>query len=212
MKVTRGLLLFVLTNMFVGGLSVTDEENVMPEYQYNGVTYMSMQADDGSMMDTVWALEVETASSSLFDLVVSPVPKRISVKALTEFDSREWIAVWNRKLQALDMNKGLKQAKYAESFSVVTDYLPETLGVGDQFSIESIAGSQMTLSLNGQKLATIDSDNAFNFWMSTWISAEHAGVYADGSMLAEGDIESYLVDLLADEAPSLNPSLISSVF
>jgi len=212
MKVFGSLILFFAASGLTSVLNAADEQNLLPEYQYNGITYMSMQADDGSLMDTVWALEVEATSGSLFDLVVSPSPQRISVKALTEFDSKEWIAIWNRKLQAVDMNKGLEHAKYAKSFSVVTDYLPKMLSVGDQFSIESTVDSEMTVSLNGQKLATIGSKNTFNFWMSAWISAAQVGIYADGSMLAEGDIDSYLIDLLIDEAPSLDPSLISSTF
>lgn len=212
MKVFGSLLSFCLISGLAGGLNAAEEQNVLPDYQYGGITYMSMQADDGSWMDTVWALEVEDVTSNLFDLIVSPTPKRISVKVLTDFDSAEWVAIWNRKLQAVDINKGLEQAEYAKSFSVVTDYLPETLSVDDQFTIESAGNSQLIVSLNGQELVTIDSDNTFSFWMSAWMSAAKAGIYADGSMLAQGNIDSYLVDLLDGEVPSLDPSLISSVF
>lgn len=212
MKKVTCLLIALLSLGFSGGLFAADEGNTASDYLYNGITYMSMQADDGEWMDTVWALEVESASNNLFDLVVSPTPKRISIKALTDFKSDEWIQVWNRKLRALDMSSGLEQGEYAKSFAAVMQYLPEQLNANDQFSIESISRSEIKLSINGEELATFEADSQFSFWMSAWMSAPNAGIYADGNMLAQGNIDSYLLELLEDEVPSLDPSMIVSAY
>ena len=212
MKILKTLLAVCLITSFSGGVHSAEENLGLADYKYNGITYMSMQADNGSWMDTVWALEVEDVTSNLFDLIVSPTPKRISVKVLTEFDSAEWIAIWNRKLQAVDINNGLAQAEYTKSFAVVTDYLPEVLSENDQFSIESVGETGLTISFNGEKIVTIKSDHTLSFWMSAWISAPNAGIYADGSMLAQGDIDTYLIDLQEGVIPALDPSLVSAAF
>lgn len=212
MKKLTNTITICLTALFSGSLIAADQTNSSPEYLYNGITYMSMQSNDGSWMDTVWALEVEDTSHNLFDLVVSPAPKRMSIKVLTTFESKEWVKVWNTKLQALDLNSGLEQGDYAKSFMAVTEYLPEILNADDQFSIEVNADKALKLIVNGEELVTLDSANHFNFWMSAWMSAPRAGIYADGNMLAGGNIDSYLVDLLGSEAPSLDPSLVSAVF
>lgn len=211
MKTYSSLLAAILVTGFgfaASAFATTEEQG---DYIYNGVTFMSMQASDGDWMDTVWALEVHSSSNNLFDLVVSPTPKRISVRVLTDIDSNEWVEVWNRKLQALDLNSGLEQGEYAKSFKTITQYLPKQLRSDDQFALEN-KGAKLEISLNGDVLATIDSDKHFSFWMSAWMSASNAGIYADGSMLANGKVDSYLLDLIDGEAPVLDPTLLSAVF
>ena len=212
MKVFGSLLTFVLISSLAAGLNAADQEKALPDYQYGGITYMSMQADDGSWMDTVWALEVEDVDSDLFDLVAKPTSKRISIKVLTEFKSSEWVAIWDRKLQALNINNGLAQSDFGKSFAMVTEYLPEVLNENDQFGIESDGTTGLTISFNGEKIAALESESAIGFWMSVWISASDAGIYADGIMLAQGNIDEYLIDLQEGTVPSLNPTLISAAF
>lgn len=178
-------------------------------YLYNGITYMSMQAEDMTWMDTVWSLELESLSNNLFDLVLSPAPKRINIKVLSSFRSEDWVAQWNNKLIVSDRVSGLEQGEYASKFMALVQYLPETLQENDHFSIEAI-GDAVRLSINDEVLATVADNNQFGFWMSAWMSASKIGIYADGDMLANGNIESYLVELLEDDAPSLEPSLIAA--
>lgn len=211
MKLISLFTVLTLSGFSAGSIAVEEQESAL-DYQYNGITYMSMQADDGTWMDTVWALEVTAPSNNLFNLVVAPTPKRISVKMLTSFDTQDWIDVWNRKLQAMDLNSGLEQGDYAKSFAAITEKLPQRLEAEDQFSIEIDIDRQISLILNGEERATLDAGNNFNFWMTAWISASKAGIYADGSMLAGGDIDSYLVDLLDGDVPSLDPTLVSAAF
>lgn len=212
MKTLTTLIAIFAIAIFAAKTQASEEVEASEEFLYNGITYMSMQSDDEEWMDTVWALEVTDASNNLFDLVVRPMPKRISVKALTSFDTREWVAVWNRKLQAMDLNSGLEQGEYAKSFAAITEKLPERLEVEDKFSIEADTENRIILSLNGERIAIVEAANNFNFWMTAWMSASKAGIYADGSMLAGGNIDSYLVDLLDGEVPMLDPTLLTAAY
>ena len=195
-----------LLSQFVFANSVVETDEVETDeteaYTPNGISYMSMQADNGSWMDTVWLLEVEEASGSLFDVVVSPTRKRISVKVLTDIDSQEWISIWNRKLAALNLNNGLQQGQHAKAFSQVMQYLPQQLAPNDVFSIESDGMTAIRFLLNDEVLTRMETSSQFSFWLSAWTSASSAGIYVDGSMLAKGSIEPYLAKLFAEKASS----------
>lgn len=197
---------------FAGDRSVSTEEDTRVDssgnYLFNGVTYMSMQAEDATWMDTVWSLEVESLSNNLFDLVLSPAPKRISVKALSSFRTEDWVKQWNNKLVTSDKVSGLEQGEYSSKFMALMQYMPDVLEENDRFSIEA-HGESISLSVNDSVVATVSDANQFSFWMSAWMSASKIGIYADGDMLANGQIESYLADLLEDGVPSLEPSLFA---